>query len=203
MKKLKLGDNVVVIAGKDNGVRSTVVAVNQDARKVVVKGVNIVTKHKKARKQGEKSEIIKIESPIDASNVMVICPTCGQPTRVGIKEVEGKRARYCKKCEAVIADIKKEKASKKAAKKAPKAKKAVKEEVNEVVAEEKPVKKTAAKKAPAKKTVKEEKVEVAVEEKPKRTRKATAAKKETELASTAAEEVAPKAKTTRKTAPKG
>lgn len=106
MDKIKKGDSVTVIAGKDKGKTGNVVAVKRsdEGNRVVVEGVNIVTKHRKAKRQDEKSEIIKVEAPIDASNVMVNCPTCNRPVRVKFGEVEGKKVRICVKCGTVIAD---------------------------------------------------------------------------------------------------
>ena len=73
---VKTGDNVLVIAGKDKGKSGKVSAVNAKEGTVLVENINIVTKHQKARTQNEKSGIFKRPAPIDASNVMVICPVC-------------------------------------------------------------------------------------------------------------------------------
>ena len=79
----------------DGDVRGSVRATG----KVVVEGVNLCAHHIKARKPGEESGIIKSETPIYASKVMVVCPRCGQPTRVGHKiREDGSKARACKKC---------------------------------------------------------------------------------------------------------
>lgn len=104
MKKLgvKIGDNVVVIAGKDKGKTGTVNATSAQQNRVVVEGVNIQNKNKKARKATEKSEIIKKEGPIDCSNIMVICPTCNKATRIGRKALDEKNIRVCKKCGASL-----------------------------------------------------------------------------------------------------
>ena len=104
MSKLsvKKGDTVLVIAGKDKDKRAKVLAVNPTKNKVLVEGVNVVSKCKKARTAQEKSEIIKIEAGIDASNVMVVCPECGKATRVGHKIEGDKKVRICKHCGAEI-----------------------------------------------------------------------------------------------------
>lgn len=117
---IKTGDNVVVIAGKDKGKTGKVTAVNADQNKVLVENVNIVSKHQKARTQNEKSGIFKRPAPIEASNVQVVCPTCGKATRIAHNEVDGKKVRVCKKCNASL-DKEYVKASKKEAKKAVKA----------------------------------------------------------------------------------
>ena len=93
---VKKGDNVVVIAGKDKGKTGKVLEVFPEENRVLVDGVNIVTKHKKARNQNEKSGIVKKSAPINASNVMIICPSCGKATRVYHKEIDGKKVRVCK-----------------------------------------------------------------------------------------------------------
>ncbi|MGN0162054.1 MAG: 50S ribosomal protein L24 [Candidatus Ornithomonoglobus sp.] len=96
---VKRGDTVVVIAGKDKGKEGKVVTAIPSANKVIVEGVAMASKHQKARMQGQESGIIHKEMPIDASNVMRVCPKCGKPARVGIKVFEdGSKARYCKKC---------------------------------------------------------------------------------------------------------
>ena len=130
MSKLsvKKGDMVLVIAGKDKNKRAKVLAVSPKTSRVVVEGVNVVSKCKKARSAQEKSTIVKIEAPIDASNVMIVCPECGKATRVAHHEVNGKKARVCKKCGASL-DKEFVKEVKKTSKdKSPKPEPAVKEE---------------------------------------------------------------------------
>ena len=99
---VKKGDNVLVIAGKDKGKTGKVTDVSPKSNKVLVDGINIVTKHQKARKQDEKSQIVKKNAPIEASNVMVVCPNCGKATRVAHSEVGGKKVRTCKKCSGAL-----------------------------------------------------------------------------------------------------
>lgn len=129
MSKLsvKKGDTVLVIAGKDKDKRAKVLAVNPEKNRVLVEGVNVVSKCKKARTAQEKSEIIKIEAGIDASNVMVVCPVCGKATRVAHNVVDGKKVRVCKKCDAsldkeYVKEVKKASKSTKAPKEEPAAK---------------------------------------------------------------------------------
>ncbi len=156
MNKLsvKSGDTVLVISGKDNGKVAKVKAVSPKSNKVVVEGVNIVSKHKKARSTQEKSQIVKAEGPISASNVLVVCPHCSKATRVAHKEVEGKMARVCKKCGEVLdAKYVKPKKTKKADAKV-EAKKA--EKVEKTAEKKAPAKKATTKKAPAKKETKTE-----------------------------------------------
>lgn len=101
MKKMhvKRGDIVKVIAGKDKGKEGKVVTAIPSENKVIVEGVAMAKKHQKARMQGQESGIIHKEMPIDASNVMRVCPKCGKAARTGVKVFEdGSKARYCKKC---------------------------------------------------------------------------------------------------------
>ncbi len=96
---VKRGDKVVVIAGKDKGKEGNVVAAFPEANKVIVEGIAVAKKHQKARMQGQASAIVDKEMPIDASNVMRVCPKCGKPSRVGVKIFDdGSKAKYCKKC---------------------------------------------------------------------------------------------------------
>ena len=99
---IKKDDKVIVLSGKDKGKQGKVLVADPKARKLTVEGVNVATKHQKPRKQGEEGGIIKVETPIYASKVQLVCPKCGKPTRVGHKIVDGKKSRVCKKCGAEI-----------------------------------------------------------------------------------------------------
>ena len=154
--KVKKNDNVVVLTGKDKKKTGKVLAVMPKANRVVVEGVNVQSKSKKARSANETSQIIKREGAIDASNVLVICPVCNKATRVAHAEVDGKKVRVCKKCGASL-DVKFEKASKKAVKEtAPKkaTTRKKKTETEEVATET--VKKTSTRKKAVKETVEAE-----------------------------------------------
>ena len=100
---IKTGDTVLVNSGKDSGKKGKVLAIRQNKKgvRVVVEGVNIITKAKKARTAQEKSELVKVEGTIDVSNVNVVCPTCGKPTRVKHAVIDGKKVRVCS-CGAVL-----------------------------------------------------------------------------------------------------
>ena len=109
--KIKTGDTVVVIAGKDSktvtkkGVESTtgkVLKVYPETNKVVVEGVNKVKKHQKPTQQNTSGSIVEKEAPIDASNVMILDPKTKTPTRVGYKMENGKKVRYAKKSGTVL-----------------------------------------------------------------------------------------------------
>jgi len=100
---VKKGDTVIVISGKDENKKGKVLAVYPDRKKVIVEGVNIVTKHRKPRSATQQGGRIKQEAPVDSSKVMLICPRCSKPTRIGRKVYEnGQKARMCKKCGEVI-----------------------------------------------------------------------------------------------------
>ena len=108
MEKLhiKRDDTVVVISGDSKGVRGKVIATSPEEGKVIVAGANIVSKHTKARRQGENSSIVKTEGAIYASKVQLVCPKCdkGVRTKVGYKTVGDKKVkvRLCAKCGAEI-----------------------------------------------------------------------------------------------------
>lgn len=95
---VKKGDKVLVITGKDKGKVAEVLEVSPKTNKVLVDGVNVVTKHQKPKSQQDKGGIVKKSAPIEASNVMVVCPACGKATRVKHMELDGKNARKCAKC---------------------------------------------------------------------------------------------------------
>ena len=99
---VKTGDNVMIISGKDKGKTGKVIAVSPKEGKVIVEGLNMVTKHVKPRRQGEQGGIVKAEGAMYASKVMPVCPKCNKPTRVGHAVVDGKKVRVCKKCGAQL-----------------------------------------------------------------------------------------------------
>lgn len=159
---VKKGDQAVVISGKEKGKKGKVAQVIPTTGKVVIENVNVVSRHKKPRSAQDKGGIMKKAAPIDASNVMVVCPSCGKATRVAHKVIDGEKARVCKKCGASLdKDMKKQ--VKKDAKVEAKAKAAAKTEEKEVKAEpkakattKKSTASTAAKKPAAKKAEKKD-----------------------------------------------
>ena len=174
--KVKKNDTVVVITGKDVKKTGKVLTALPKLNRVVVEGVNIQEKNRKARSAQETSQKIKQEWPIDASNVLVICPVCNKATRVGYVIVDGKKVRACKKCGASL-DVKVEKkevAKKATTKKATTKKEAVKDE--EAVTTEVAPKKTRTKKAETAPAVEE------VKEVKKTSTRKKAVKEETESA---------------------
>ncbi len=122
---VKKGDNVMVIAGKDKGNAGKVLKVLPEENRVYVEGINIVSKSKKPRNAQDKGGILKQEAALDASNVMHICPSCGEVVRVrhgkeANAEGKMKSVRLCAKCGASLDE--KKSSAKKAAKKAAKTK---------------------------------------------------------------------------------
>ena len=100
--KIKKDDKVIVLSGKDKGKQGKILSADPKAMKVVVEGVNVATKHQKPMKQGQEGGIIKVETPIYASKVQLVCPKCDKGTRVGYKLVDGKKVRVCKHCGAEL-----------------------------------------------------------------------------------------------------
>ena len=97
MQKIRKGDEVIVIAGKDKGRRGAVVRILRDAERIVVENVNVVKKHVRGNPQrGEPGGIQEKEAPLHISNVALYNPQTQKADRVGIKEVDGKRVRYFK-----------------------------------------------------------------------------------------------------------
>ena len=99
MFKIKKGDTVKVIAGADKDKEGKVIAVNHKNNTVLVEGVNMITKHTKPSMANQNGGIVHQEAPIYASKVMLVCPSCGKPTRIAHKILEdGSKVRLCKKC---------------------------------------------------------------------------------------------------------
>lgn len=106
--KIRKGDTVEVISGRleDKGKRGEVINVDLDVRRVVIQGVNVRTKHQKQTQTRAGKQInpgrIQFEMPVDISNVMLVCPKCSEPARVGIQRDDDGAHRVCKNCEATI-----------------------------------------------------------------------------------------------------
>ena len=100
---VKTGDTVMVISGDDKGKKGKVMAVSPKEGKVIVEGVNIVSKHVKPRRMGEAGGILKAEGAMYASKVQIICPRCKKPTRIGHKlNEDGTKSRTCAKCGEIL-----------------------------------------------------------------------------------------------------
>ena len=102
MHKIRRGDEVIVISGRNKGQTGVVRSNLTEQDRVVVEGVNIIVKHIKAGRARQAGRV-EVEGPLHVSNVMLVCPTCKKPTRVGVRKNDaGKNVRFCKECDAVI-----------------------------------------------------------------------------------------------------
>ena len=100
--KIKKGDNVLVLSGKDKGKTGKILRSFPKEGMVLVEGANLRSKHVKPKRQGEKGQIVKIPASLDVSNVKIICPKCSKAARIGYKVTNGKKVRICKKCQSEI-----------------------------------------------------------------------------------------------------
>jgi large subunit ribosomal protein L24 len=108
--KLRKGDTVEIISGKDRGKRGKVLEMLRDEGRVIVEGRNVAKKHSRPRPvagsrgaQMTPGGVIEIPAPVDVSNVMLVCPQCDQPTRTGVEVLaDGRKVRKCKKCGSQI-----------------------------------------------------------------------------------------------------
>ena len=100
--KIKKGDNVKMLGGKDRNKTGKVLAVMPAENLLVIEGLNLVKKHTRARKQGQKGQIIHKERAVSAASVALVCRSCGKATRVGYKLTGDAKIRVCKKCQSEI-----------------------------------------------------------------------------------------------------
>jgi len=100
--KIKTGDQVLIVSGKDRGRKGKVIEVFPKEKKIMVEGINIRKKHRRPKKQGEKGQVVEIPGAFDVSNAKLICSKCSKPTRVGFKTTEKNKFRVCKKCKQEI-----------------------------------------------------------------------------------------------------
>jgi len=101
---IRKNDNVLVITGRDRGKRGRVLRVLPTKGRVIIEGVNFIKRHTKANPQRNiKGGIVEREASLHASNVQIVCPECGAPTRVGSRRLDdGRRVRFCRKCKGVV-----------------------------------------------------------------------------------------------------
>lgn len=100
--KIRVGDTVKIVRGKDNTKTGKVEKVLPKLNKVLVEGVNQYKRHVKGRMPGQKSEIITLTKPLPVANVAVLCPKCKKQTRIGYKLLKDTKTRICRKCQAEI-----------------------------------------------------------------------------------------------------
>ena len=96
--RIRRDDEVVVISGKDRGKSGKVLSVFPGENRVVVEGLNLVKRHRRARRQDQKGEVVSVPRQVADSSVMLVCRHCKKPSRMGIKHEEKKIIRICKKC---------------------------------------------------------------------------------------------------------
>ena len=96
--KIKKGDSVRIVVGKDRGKTGKVLRVFPESRKILVEGMNIVKKHARPRKQGEKGEMVSVARPMQSSNVRIMCGNCGKGVTAGFLVHSDKKVRICKEC---------------------------------------------------------------------------------------------------------
>jgi large subunit ribosomal protein L24 len=103
MLRIKKGDIVSVIKGKDKGKKGKVIQVFPDKKRALVEGINMVKKHKRQTSQNQQGGIVSIETPISLSNIMLFCKQCDRAVRVGFNILkDGSKARFCKACKGTI-----------------------------------------------------------------------------------------------------
>ncbi len=101
--KIKRGDTVIVLSGKWKGHQGRVMRMFPRKGRAIVEGVNLVKRHRGKRHGQQEGQVEEVPAPIYISKLMLVCPKCGQPTRVGFRFLEdGRKVRYCKKCGEVI-----------------------------------------------------------------------------------------------------
>lgn len=96
--EIKSNDTVLIIAGKDKGKSGKVNEVFPKNNRIIVDGLNIIKKHVKPKKEGEKGQRVEVSRSINVSNVKLICPKCKQATRIGHRILDNSKTRICKKC---------------------------------------------------------------------------------------------------------
>ncbi|MGD0335875.1 MAG: 50S ribosomal protein L24 [Candidatus Omnitrophota bacterium] len=103
MDKIRKGDIVQAVKGKDKGKKGKVINIITETKRALVEGINMVKKHKRKTKQEEHGGIVSIEMPISIANIMFFCKSCAKPVRVGFKLTDNKtKNRFCKSCKEVI-----------------------------------------------------------------------------------------------------
>lgn len=101
--KIKTGDTVRILRGRDRGQKGKVMAVVPQENRVLVEGLNLIFRHVRPKRAGEKGQRVQVAAPLRVSNIQLVCPNCKKGTRVGLTREDGKRQRVCKQCEAIIA----------------------------------------------------------------------------------------------------
>ncbi len=99
---IRKGDNVQIMAGASRGKRGKVLVVDSANNRIVIEGVNLIKKHQRPKKQGEKGEVVSLPRSVNASNVALVCPSCDKGVRVGFRMEGDAKVRFCKKCQSPL-----------------------------------------------------------------------------------------------------
>lgn len=103
MQKIRKGDIVQAVKGKDKGKKGKVLRIITEKNRAIVEGLNLVKKHKRQTRQDQQGGIVSIESPIAIANIMLVCKHCNRPARIGFKvNADKTKSRFCKACKEVI-----------------------------------------------------------------------------------------------------
>jgi len=100
--KIKKGDNILIIAGKDKGKTGKVIKALPKEAKILIEGMNLRKKHVRPKRQGEKGQVVQVPAFLNVSNVKMVCPKCGKAVRIGYKIEKDIKQRICKKCRQAI-----------------------------------------------------------------------------------------------------
>ncbi len=100
--KIKKGDTIKIISGKDKGKTGKVLKVIVEKNKILIEGLNLYKKHVRPKREGEKGQTVFVSRPMDVSNAMLVCPSCAKAVKVGYAFNNKVKKRSCKKCEAAI-----------------------------------------------------------------------------------------------------
>lgn len=100
--KIHKGDTIKIMVGKDKGKTGKILKVIPKDRRVLVEGLNLYKKHVRPKTQGEKGQTVMVPRPVNISNIMIVCSSCGRPVRVGYRVDNKDKIRICKKCNAPI-----------------------------------------------------------------------------------------------------
>ncbi|NQT07388.1 MAG: 50S ribosomal protein L24 [Candidatus Omnitrophica bacterium] len=101
--RIKKNDTVTALTGRDRGKSGKILKVFYQKSRAIVEGINMVKKHTRKRKQEDQGGIIQTESPIDISNLALLCKSCNKPARIGVTVLsDGTKSRFCKKCKEMI-----------------------------------------------------------------------------------------------------
>ena len=100
--KIKKGDTIYILAGKDRGKSGKVLRITDNGERALIDGLNMYKKHSRPKRQGEKGEIVSVPRPLQISNIAVACSSCSRGVRVGFRVEGKKKTRFCKRCKNTI-----------------------------------------------------------------------------------------------------